>query len=335
MLKQTPQDDDAITLPISTTSDWRLVLQDSITADTLRQGCISLFEQVNSEQNFTPIEMNHATRFLEYAHIHVKYRKYPYNKPHETILSEDVTEQTNLTSALLKLVCHPSNTLQMAALSFLDASISKSFPRESRFAVAVTRLLPQLLERLKPHEIPLNGTTIKFHRHLISILDKFFSISSTADIKSCLEIRGYPPLAEILQSEKLELIFKISFEYLRSLIAAPVCSPDTHSGFILLSTMQQFREIVQNNLSHAIFPEVTRFFGEIRKDIVEKLALMLGFPSTNEVELCLHSDWMYPKLAEPWLSGFLYLLTQVREETQFSDLEILAVMIRVGRREYI
>ncbi|KAK2959837.1 hypothetical protein BLNAU_5326 [Blattamonas nauphoetae] len=152
-------------------------------------------------------------------------------------------------------------------------------------------------------------------------------MSSTADIKSCLEIKDYPPLAEILQSEKLKAIFKPSFVYLRSLVAHPVCSPDTHSGYILLSTMTQFNEIVQNRISHTIFPAVQRFFGEIRTDIVKELASVLGFPSTNEVELCLHTDWLNPKPAEPWLKSFEYLLNWVREETQFSDLETLAVAL--------
>ncbi|KAK2959757.1 hypothetical protein BLNAU_5246 [Blattamonas nauphoetae] len=319
-------------LPTSITSDWRLVLQDSITIEDLRRGCISLFDQIDTDLPLSQTEMNHAVRFLEYATLHNQHRISSDSKLLETILSEDVCFQTNHSSALLKIVCHPSNTLRTVALSFLDASISNSFLHDFYFTGAVTRLLPQLLERLKPHEIPLNATTIKFHRHLISILGHFFSISSTEDVSRCLEIEEYPSDAEILQSEKLDAIFTPSFVYLRSFISAPVCPTDTLSGFILLSTAMPFIGIAQNRISYTIFPEVKRFFGEIRKDIVKELASMLSLSSMNEVELCLHSDCMDLKTVEPWLKGFEYLLNRVSGETQFSDLGTLAVALFMSNR---
>ncbi|KAK2958371.1 hypothetical protein BLNAU_6641 [Blattamonas nauphoetae] len=321
-----------IGLPTSTMSDWRLVLQDSISQEALQEGGISLFNQIDTDLPLSENEMNHAVRFLEYATLHVKYRLSSDSRLLETILSKDVNRQTNLTSALLKLVCHPSDTLQMAALSFLDSSISKSYPPKSRFAMAVKRLLPQLLERLKPHEIPFTETTIKFHRHLISILDKIFSFSSPETVRHCLEIEATPPLAETLQSEKLDSIFKPSFVYLRSLMATPVCSPETHSGYILLSTMKHFREIVQDDLSRTSFPEVQHFFGEIRQELLEELASILGITSTNEAKLCLHSDWTDPKTVEQWLKGFDYLLGRVSEGTQFSDLGTVAVALFLSHR---
>ncbi|KAK2956775.1 hypothetical protein BLNAU_8228 [Blattamonas nauphoetae] len=324
-LKQTPQDDDGLAPPYTTTTDWRLLLQNSITTEDLRQGCISLFSQIDSDVPLSQTEMDHAVRFLEYATLHNKYRLSSDSKQLETILSEDVTGHTNLTSALLKLVCHPSDTLQMATLSFLDVSVPNSFQRHIHFAAAVTWLLLHLLERLKPHEIPLNGTTIKLHRHLISILDKFFSFSSPETVRHCLEIKASPPLAKTLKSEKLEAIFNPSFVYLRSLVTAPVSPTDTHSGIILLSDTKQFREIVHDDLPHTSFPEVKRFFGEIRTAIVKKLASMLGLSSTSVATLCLRTDYLHPKPAEPWLKGFEYLLGRVSEGTQFSDLGVLAV----------
>ncbi|KAK2959700.1 hypothetical protein BLNAU_5189 [Blattamonas nauphoetae] len=314
-----------IALLTSITSDWRLVLQDSIAIEDLLKGCISLFDQIHTDLPLSQTEMNHAVRFLQYATLHNQYRDFPRNRLLESILSEDVCFRTNYWSALLKIVCHPSNTLHMAALSFLDASISKSFPRESRFAVAVTRLLPQLLEGLKPHEIALNGTTIQFHRHIISILDKFFSISSPDVLRHYLDIQGYPSDATTLQSKKLEPIFESSLAYLRSLLTAPVCSTDTLSGYILLSDTRQFREIVPFSFSYAFFPAVQRFFGELRSDIVKELAEQLDLFSTKEAELCLHYDHTDTKTAGPWLKGFLYLLGRVSEGTQLSDLGTLAV----------
>ncbi|KAK2946158.1 hypothetical protein BLNAU_18902 [Blattamonas nauphoetae] len=332
MLEHTRLGAHEITLPTSTMSDWRLVLQDSITSKELRSGCISLLDQIDTDLPLSETEMKHVVRFLEYSSIHVEYRGYPYNQLLETILSEDMYFHTNHTSALIKLVCHPSETLQTAALSFLDASIWNSFPRDVHFAAAVTRLLPRLLERLKPHEIPLNGMTIKFHRHLISILDTFFSVSSPAEVRHCLENGGYASPAEIHQSLRLEAIFNPSFVYLRSLIAHPVSPTDTHSGFMLLSTMRQFIEIVLYSNPHTIFPEVQHFFGEIRKLIVEELAKQLDLSTADKAALCLRSDSSNPQKAELWLKGFEYLLDRVSERTQFSDLGMLAVALFLSNR---
>ncbi|KAK2946157.1 hypothetical protein BLNAU_18901 [Blattamonas nauphoetae] len=316
-----------IDLPTSITSDWRLVLQDSISQDALQKGCISLFDQIDTDLPLSETEMNHAVRFLEYATRHIKYRGSHHDKLLETILPEDGYRPTDHSPALLKLVCHPSNTLRTVALSLLDASISKSFPTEYRFAATVARLLPHLLERLKPHEIPLNGTTFEFHRHIISILDNFFSISLPVFVLRYYELVCVDPHAKTQISEKLESIFKPSFVYLRGLVDSPVCPTDILSGIILLSDTRQFREIVKVDLCRTIFPEVQRFFREIRTDIVKELTSILGFPSTTEVELCLHYDHADLKTTEHWLKGFEYLLFRVSEGTPFSDLGTLAVTL--------
>ncbi|KAK2946161.1 hypothetical protein BLNAU_18905 [Blattamonas nauphoetae] len=332
MSEQSHQENGAITLPTSTMSDWRLVLQDSITTEALLKGCISLFDQIDTHLPLSQAEMNHAVRFLEYTTLRVINRTLFITNILEALLFKDVYYHTNHTSVLLKLVCNPSNTLQTVALSFFDASIWNSFPRDVHFASAVTRSLPLLLERLKPHEIPLNGTTIEFHRHLISILDQFFSISSPMDLSHCLGLDWSGSHAEIHQSLQLEAIFKPSFVYLRSLVAHPVCPTDTHSGYMLLSTMRQFREIVLNCDYDTLFLEVKRFFGEIRTDIVKELASLLGLPSSKEAELCLRSDSSNLKKVELWLKGFEYLLGRVSEGTQFSDLGTLAVSLLLSNR---
>ncbi|KAK2946155.1 hypothetical protein BLNAU_18899 [Blattamonas nauphoetae] len=323
----TPLKDGAITLTTSITSDWRLVLQDSITSSDLQKGCISLFNRIDTDLPLSETEMNHAVRFLEYATFHNQYRRDPHCKVLETILSQEVYFIASRSFALLKLVCHPTNTLQMAALSFLDASISKSLPNDLYFAAAVTRLLPLLLERLKPHEIPLNRTTIEFHRHLISNLDRFFSEFSPEGLyHDCITLPS-SPLAIGFTSAGLSSISNPSLAYLRSLLAAPVCSPGTLSGVMHLSTMRQFREIMHFRHSNARYPEIQRFFGEIRMKIVKEFASLLGFPSTIEAAFCLPYDHADPKTTEHWLKGFKYLLKRVSEGTQFSDLGTLAVAI--------
>ncbi|KAK2950839.1 hypothetical protein BLNAU_14257 [Blattamonas nauphoetae] len=331
MSERPPQDDDAITLPTSIASDWRLVLHDSITSDTLRQGCLSIFEHVNSGQNLAPIEVNHAVRFLEYAGIHVKYRRYPHNQLLEPLLSEELCRKRNVTSALVKLVCHSSDTLRTAAFSFLDVRFSPSssdiYPE-----VAVTDLLPQLIKSLNPLEHPLNGTTTKFHRHLTSILDNFFGNSEPKDVRRGILIYMSPSRLRSLQPQSLDSIFNSSLKYLRTLTAAPSCSADTRPGLLLFSDMPQFNLIMMNTGLRSQYPEIQPVFGEIRKEILAELAKLLGLSSIHEADLCLHSNWKYPKTAEPWLKGFEYLLGRVSEGTQFSDLETLAIALLLSNR---
>ncbi|KAK2956784.1 hypothetical protein BLNAU_8237 [Blattamonas nauphoetae] len=308
-------------------SDWRLVLQDSITSKDLLKGCLSLFDQIDTDLPLSETEMNHAARFLEYAGIHVKYRKYPHNQLLEPILSQEVYWKRNVTSALVKLVCHPSDTLRTVAFSFLDAAFSNS-SRDIHPEVAATDLLPQLIKSLNPLEPPLNGTTIKFHRHITSILDDFFGSSEPEDVRSGFPIDMSHSRARALQSEKLQSIFDSSLAYLRSLIAAaPACSADPRSGFIHLSGMPQFNLIMMNTGLCPQYPEIQPVFGEIRKEILEELAKLLGFPSTKEADRCLHSDWKNPKTAKPWLNAFDCLLNRVKEGSQFSDLEVLALAL--------
>ncbi|KAK2955335.1 hypothetical protein BLNAU_9726 [Blattamonas nauphoetae] len=183
MMKQALLEGDEIRLPTSTSSDWRLALQDSVTTDDLRQGCLSLFERVNSKVKLIPIEVYHAVHFLEYATIRTKHREFPQKALLEVIFPEEFKCPTKLTSSLINLVCHPSDTLRTAALSFFAIGLSTSSQKFS-LAVIATRLLPQLFQSLKPDEIPINGTTIDFHRHITSIVGTFLNCSP-------LEILGH------------------------------------------------------------------------------------------------------------------------------------------------
>ncbi|KAK2960858.1 hypothetical protein BLNAU_4255 [Blattamonas nauphoetae] len=108
-----------ITLPTSITTDWRVILQDWITTADLRQGCISLFDQVNSDLSLSQTEMNHAIRFLEYASLHIKYHLHT-EQLLETIFPKEKHCQTKLVSSLINLLSLPSDTLQTVVLSFLD-----------------------------------------------------------------------------------------------------------------------------------------------------------------------------------------------------------------------
>ncbi|KAK2943914.1 hypothetical protein BLNAU_21169 [Blattamonas nauphoetae] len=223
-------------LPASITSDWRLVLQDSIKRKDLRQGCLSLFDQVDSGTSLSQTEVNHAVRFLNYTGMHIECRRGRDRMTLETIFPEEKDKQTRLVSSLINLLSHPSNTLRTVALSFFDVIFSRSsthFP----IAVATTGLVPKLFFILKPHEIPLNGTTVEFHRHITSILDTFFGFSSPEDIYDLPhDIPGFSNQQK-LESKLIEPIFQPFCAYLRYLLATPVCPTDHCSGYSLLSNM--------------------------------------------------------------------------------------------------
>ncbi|KAK2962026.1 hypothetical protein BLNAU_3082 [Blattamonas nauphoetae] len=217
LLEQALLEGDEISLLTSTPSDWRLFLQDSITTDDLKQGCFSLFEQVNSEIKMTPNEVVHAVHFLEYATIHIKYRGNGYSTLIETIFPEGRLHSRKLMSALIKLICHPSNTLRTAALSFLATSLRTSSD-EFLLAVVDTGLFPQLIEDLKPHEIPFNRTTIDFHRHFTSIADVLLFFLTPERIHSLLQVtHSYSSAAQLI-SLFIDPIYRLLCTYVRYLV---------------------------------------------------------------------------------------------------------------------
>ncbi|KAK2956159.1 hypothetical protein BLNAU_8939 [Blattamonas nauphoetae] len=325
MSEQAHLEDEEISLSTTITSDWRLILQDSVTADALQQGCVSLYDQVNSDLPLTQAEMDHATHFLEYASIHVKYRGYPNDKFLQTLLSEDEPGQAKVTNALIKMVCYPSDTLQMAALSFFDVVTSKLYSSSS-VKVATTRLLTQLFHELQPHEIPVNGATIKFHSHLVSIIDSFFCFLSKDDIRGDHRFPWFLHHRENIPSEVIEPVFKSSSIYLWHLITPPVCPADPHFGFALLSNMKHFNQIVTNQQPESRLPYLPTFFRDFPNDLMEKLVPILGLTSKNEVKLCLVSDQANPHAMLAWQKGFEYLLARVSEGKRFFDMEMLAVL---------
>ncbi|KAK2959730.1 hypothetical protein BLNAU_5219 [Blattamonas nauphoetae] len=312
MLKRPHLKGHVITLTSSTTSDWGLALQDSITTDTLRQGCISLFAQVNSGKNLTPVEVNHASSFLEYAVIHIKHRKNSKKGLLETIFPETEPPHTELTNALIKLVCHPSDTLRTVALTFIDVGLRTSL-RKFHLIKALPGLVTQLFNYLRPHEIPLTESTVDFHRHMTSILDHFFFYSNRHLIAGELGISPSSPHDKTLASEIRYPIFQPFDKYLRHLLAPPLCPTDYHFG---ISLLQKTR--------------VQPFFDEMRNTLTEEYVLLrlLSKPKTFNLLFDSRSD-----LSEyNWAVLFEKFIVRLSEGWHFSDLGLQPFMRFLSRR---
>ncbi|KAK2944972.1 hypothetical protein BLNAU_20090 [Blattamonas nauphoetae] len=319
-----------INIPTSSTSDWRLVLQDSITTVDIKQGCISLFDQVNSHQTFTQIEVNHASRFLQYATLHIKYRGNPDNKLLETIFPQEANCQTKLTSTLIKLICHPSDTFRTVALSFFDAFIRHS-SNKCTIAVVVTGLLPQLFEHLKPQEIPLNGTTIDFHRHIISIVDMCLSISTTENIIKCLGIDPSSSRALAVTSELLDPIIQPFCTYLRSLMAPPFSPTDYHSGLSLLRNMSLF-DMHLNHTTPSSSPVIQQFIDDLKNTMPEELASLLDLTAEKERLHELLFDDLKRTDESRWAKTFERIVVRLSEGRPISDVGLEAYLIFMSRR---
>ncbi|KAK2940504.1 hypothetical protein BLNAU_24591 [Blattamonas nauphoetae] len=160
----------------------------------------------------TPIEVNHAVRFLKYAEIHINHHKHP-------------------TTSSSTLYC----VKQQAALQ-------KS-----------SGLLPQLFEKLTPHKIPLDGTTIEFHRHFASIVVNLFDFW----IRSC-------PHHETL--------------------ALPA---GDHSGPSLLLETTILSNHIMSHPSRPSSPKIEGFFDELRKNMTNELASWLDIATTEELSSLL------------------------------------------------
>ncbi|KAK2947587.1 hypothetical protein BLNAU_17492 [Blattamonas nauphoetae] len=301
-----------IALTTSTTSDWRLVLQNSVTTDDLRQGCISLVDQVNSGIKLTPIEVYHASRFLGYAEIHIEHCGKPKNQLIESLFPAERLCQTKVTSALIKLVCHPSDTLRTVALSFFDISLRYSTGTFST-AMAATGQLPQLFDQLKPLEVPLTGTTIQFHRHLISIVDDFFTFCPHRELSCQLRNKFFSTNAETLASEILGHIFQQFCTYLQYLLAHPVCPSDLHSGISLISNMRLFNKHVTRGSTDFADPNLEPIFGGMRKNMIEDFG---------------EGSWMSEL---PWVETVERLLVRMSQGWKFSDLGVQAFLCLMNK----
>ncbi|KAK2944462.1 hypothetical protein BLNAU_20610 [Blattamonas nauphoetae] len=333
MLEQTRLEGEEINLPTSSTSDWILVLQDSITTDDLRQGCVSLFKQINSEMTLATNEVFHAVRFLKYATIHIEHRKSRHTRLLETIFPEEGENLTKVTSTLIKLIYHPSDKLRTVALSFFDVLITKS-SWKCTIAVVVTGLLPQLFERLKPQEIPLNGTTIEFHRHIISIVDMVLSISTPSIIMTYLGIYPSSSNAKAVTSEHLDPIIQPFCTYLRHLVAPPVCRTDYHYGLSLLRTTKAFFHNIRSSSYAFSNAELRHFFEEVRANMTEEFASSLGLTMTSEVlNQLLYGEC--GRLNElQWVETFEDILARLSEGRLFSDLGLEAFGWFMSNRKF-
>ncbi|KAK2950277.1 hypothetical protein BLNAU_14769 [Blattamonas nauphoetae] len=330
MLQQIHPEGDEIILSTPTPSDLRLILQDSVTNDDLREGCISLFEQVNSEVKLTQIEVFHAVHFLEYTTIHNEHREYPHKLLLETIFPEEEKRPTKLTSSLIKLVCHPSNKLRAAALSFFDVGISNS-SMDFALAMAMTGLLPQLFEILKPHEIPINGTTIEFHRHITSIVDRFVDCS-IPDLLGKAEVDSSSDSDQMLMSELIEPLFRSMCAYLRHLITPPACPTDFHIGLQLWSNIAIYRKYFMFRYYDFANPHVAHFHDEMISNMAEELASSLDLPSTR-AELPRHLIFYAGRPSNPsWVKIFASILVRLDEGRQCSDLGVHALLFLVSHR---
>ncbi|KAK2961942.1 hypothetical protein BLNAU_2998 [Blattamonas nauphoetae] len=330
MLEQAHMEGDEISLPTSIPCDWRLVLQDSITTDALQQGCLSLFEHVNSGLSLTQIDVFHAVLFLEYATMHIEHREYPHKQLLETIFPEEEKCPTKLTSALITLVCHPSDKLRAAALSFFDVGIANSSMNFS-LAMATTGLLPQLFESLKPHSIPINGTTIDFHRHITSIIDKFVVCTSNNKLGLlAFQLRVRTTKDELLTI--VDPIFRPFCAYLRHLLAPPVCPTDYHCGLSLLTKTKTFLYNITVSRDDILHVELQRFCDETRKIMVEEFASSLGLGMKREAlhELLFGERSKTDELR--WAETFENILVRLSEGKHFSDWGLEAFLKFISNR---
>ncbi|KAK2952240.1 hypothetical protein BLNAU_12799 [Blattamonas nauphoetae] len=262
-------------------------------------------------------EINHAIRFLQYATMHIEHRQKPDNKLLENIFSKSQENYIKQVSSLINLLSLPSDTLRAAAFAFFDVGLRFSSTHFT-LEIAATGLLPQLFLVLKPHEIPLNNTTMEFHRHLTSIVDHFFNFASPEMIHSYLKDKTRA-------SEISEPIFESFCSYLQYLMDAPVSPPDQHSGFTFLFNMTQFdlHHIDQHCLSSS--PSVQHYFGEVRRKLMNELAFLFGHPSLIAVTGSIKSGDIGSSDDHSMVKAFEHLLGRVSEGTKISDLAVNAV----------
>ncbi|KAK2947294.1 hypothetical protein BLNAU_17770 [Blattamonas nauphoetae] len=327
MSEQTLLEDGEISLLASVPSDWRVVLQDSITREDIQQGCVSLFDQIDSDKSLSQSEINHAIRFLNYTGIHIEYRRHYLNELLKAALPEEEHRTTRFLSSLINLVSLPSDALRTAVLSFFDIGLHKS---SITFTIAVgsTGLLTTLFSVLKPHEIPLNDTTIEFHRLLVSIVDEILRFSSPENVR--LHFGGRTSASDVT-----EPMYRSICSYLQYLMDTPACPTDRCPGLTLLLTATKFSPYFLQQQSLPSSPTLHRFFGEIWQEISEQLASVLGLPSSSDAALYFHpsSNTSVDTLA--WAKQFECLLGEVSKGRQISDLGFEAVLNFLSHRPHL
>ncbi|KAK2951093.1 hypothetical protein BLNAU_13936 [Blattamonas nauphoetae] len=309
-------DETALAAPI--TSDWRLILQDSITTDDLEQGCLSLFDQINSALFLSPTEINHAIRFLQYVNMHMEHRRQPNNNLLEILFWNTQDYYTTLMSSLINLLSLPSDTLRTAALAFFDVGLRFTSSTDFRMEIVATELLPQLFLVLKPHEIPLVDTTMEFHRHLTSIVDRFFSFASPTDIRRALKDKTRA-------SEVIEPLYESFCSYLQYLIDAPVSPPDHRSGFTFLFNMTQFSSRRIDQYCRSSSPTVKHFFREVRQKLLNDLESLFGRAPVSKVKAFIQFGALDSSAIRSLVKAFEHLLGRVSEGTKISNLAVNVV----------
>ncbi|KAK2950582.1 hypothetical protein BLNAU_14474 [Blattamonas nauphoetae] len=318
MSEQAPLKDGEISLSASVMSDWRVISQDSITEKDIQQGCLSLFDQVDSALTLSKSEVNHAIRFLNNTGMYIERRISSLNDILEAAYPEEKRRTTRFLSSLINLVSLPSDALKTAALSFFVIGLHKSSITFT-IAVGLTGLLATLFSVLKPHEIPLNNTTIEFHRLLVSIVDDILRYSSPENIRLYFGGRTSP-------SNITEPMYQSFCSYLQSLMDIPACPTDHCPGLTLLLTATKFSPFFLRPQSLPSSPTLQRFFGELNKKISEELASVLGIPSLSDAALYFHSSNSKSVDTIAWTKQFECLLGEVSKGRQISDLGFEAVM---------
>ncbi|KAK2958706.1 hypothetical protein BLNAU_6209 [Blattamonas nauphoetae] len=261
--------------------------------------------------------MNHAIRFIEYAGMHIKHRKVPHNLFFDLIYRDETDQHTNLLSSLINLLSLPSDALRTAVLCFLYFGLHYSCS-DFNCAIVATGLLPKLFLVLKPHEIPLNGTTSEFHRHLTSIVDHFFSFVLFEDIRS--------HLGDTSRAAEITEPMLASFcSYLQYLIDMPACPPDHRSGFTLLWNMTLFHSSDFKKHCQSSSPTIKQFFGQIRRKMMNELDLLFGHASARNVENLVKFGRIEESNILSWVTAFESLLGRVREGKKISDFAVSIV----------
>ncbi|KAK2959115.1 hypothetical protein BLNAU_5910 [Blattamonas nauphoetae] len=293
-------------------SDWRVVSQDSITDDDLEKGCITLFRQLRSGTELSPSEADHAIRLLEYTTMYFK------DGPHS---SKDFfghifnlyLKPKDITSSLLTLISHPSETLRAVALAFFSTGFSgwrDDFIRQ----IAETDFIIDLLLLLKPHEIPFSDTTMEFHNHVVSIMLHFIR-----DIR--LFNRKY------LTPEDIASILQEFCPYLRHLLVHPAFFPWKLPWSTFDSILRKFEKIINSLVSRSSHPELVHFVDEMKNTLSEELASLIGLADQKETAKCLLFDKRTSASTSVWVKRFKCLLAHADEGRHFSDVGIQSIVI--------
>ncbi|KAK2961971.1 hypothetical protein BLNAU_3027 [Blattamonas nauphoetae] len=184
---------------------------------------------------------------------------------------------------------------------------------------------------MKPHEIPLNGSTVDFHRHVTTIVDDFFDCSSGL---FCFQptFTSYSTLHEIVASKPVNPISQPFCTYLRHLIASPACPPDCPSGISLLSKMKIYAKNINYFRSSSFHQDLEPIFYELRKNMKDELASLLGPTASREtlLELLFGERKERDKLG--WVEAFGSILVGLSEGRRLSDLGLEAVLCLMSNR---